>query len=81
MTKPAPHVTIPQPTRTLRMPVFGSELPLGVILCAQGYQDIGQQVKTLGIRIAVDSKASERCEWFANLAKFNAASAGMEKLQ
>lgn len=78
--KPAPTVTIPQPTRTFRMPVFGSEMPLGVILCPQGYQELGQQLRTLGIRIAVDSKASERCEWFANLAKFNAASVGMERM-
>ena len=78
--KPAPTVTIPQPTRTFRMPVFGSEMPLGVILCSQGYQELGQQLRTLGIRIAVDSKASERCEWFANLAKFNAASVGMERM-
>ena len=79
MIKQAPTVNIPQPTRTFRMPVFGSEMPLGVILCPQGYQELGQSVRTLGIRIAVDSKASERCEWFSSLHKFNAASAGMER--
>lgn len=79
MNKPAPTVPIPQPTRLFRMPVFGSEMPLGVILCPQGYQELGQHVRTLGIRIAVDSKASQRCDWFSSLAKFNAAAAGMER--
>lgn len=59
--------------------MFGSETPLGVILCPQGYQELGPTVKTLGIRIAVDSKANQRCDWFSNLAKFNAATAGMER--
>ena len=68
--KPAPTLP-PMPTTPAQ--------PLGLILSPEGYQDLGERAKSLGIRVAVDQSTPDRCEWFRSLSAFNSAAAGLSR--